>query len=78
MAVRAYVLIQAEVGKAVAVAETVRKITGVAAADAATGPYDVIVQCEAANLDELGQLVVSAIQAVDGITRTYTCPVVNL
>jgi len=78
MSISAYVLIQTEVGKAVAVAEAVRKIDGVAAADDVTGPYDVIVQCEAASLDDLGKLVVSAIQSVDGITRTYTCPVVNL
>ena len=43
-----------------------------------TGPYDVIVKTEADTLDDLGKLVVSAIQEVDGITRTFTCPVVNL
>jgi DNA-binding Lrp family transcriptional regulator len=42
------------------------------------GPYDVIVKADADTLDELGQLVVSAIQKVDGITRTFTCPIVNL
>ena len=29
-------------------------------------------------MDELGKLVVARIQAVPGITRTLTCPVVNL
>jgi DNA-binding Lrp family transcriptional regulator len=43
-----------------------------------TGPYDVIVKAEAANVDELGRMVVSRIQAIDGITRTLTCPIVNL
>jgi hypothetical protein len=42
------------------------------------GPYDVIVRAEARNLDELGKLVVARVQAVDGITRTLTCPVVHL
>jgi DNA-binding Lrp family transcriptional regulator len=78
MAVTAYVLIQTEVGKAVNVAEAARKISGVLSADDVTGPYDVIVKTEAASLDELGKLVVSQIQAVEGITRTFTCPVVNL
>ena len=78
MSVTAYVLIQTEVGKAVSVAEQARKITGVLAADDVTGPYDVIVKTEAPSLDELGKLVVSQIQAVEGITRTFTCPVVNL
>jgi DNA-binding Lrp family transcriptional regulator len=47
-------------------------------AQAVTGPYDVIVRAEAQNIDELGQLVVAQVQAVDGITRTLTCPVVHL
>jgi DNA-binding Lrp family transcriptional regulator len=78
MAVTAYVLIQTEVGKAVSVAEQARTISGVLAADDVTGPYDVIVKTEADSLDDLGKMVVSQIQAVEGITRTFTCPVVNL
>lgn len=78
MAITAYVLIQTEVGKAAHVAQNVRKIDGVVSADDVTGPYDVIVRTEAPSLDDLGKLVVSQIQAVEGITRTFTCPVVNL
>ena len=78
MAISAYVLIQTEVGKAAQVADSVRAIDGVVAADDVTGPYDVIVRTEAPSLDDLGKLVVSQIQAVEGITRTFTCPVVNL
>ena len=37
-----------------------------------------IVRAEANNVDELGKLVVARIQAVAGITRTLTCPVVHL
>jgi DNA-binding Lrp family transcriptional regulator len=78
MAISAYVLIQTEVGKAAHVASSVRLIAGVVAADDVTGPYDVIVRTEAETLDDLGRMVVSQIQAVEGITRTFTCPVVNL
>jgi DNA-binding Lrp family transcriptional regulator len=78
MAITAYVLIQAEVGKAATVSSAVRELDGVIAADDVTGPYDVIVRAEAPTLDDLGRLVVSQIQSVDGITRTFTCPVVNL
>jgi DNA-binding Lrp family transcriptional regulator len=76
--VQAYVLIQTEVGKAAVVAEEVRKITGVETADDVTGPYDVIVRASSEDVDSLGKLVVARIQAVDGITRTLTCPVVHL
>jgi DNA-binding Lrp family transcriptional regulator len=79
--VAAYILIQTEVGKAAKVAKVAKDIlaiTGVQQAQAVTGPYDVIVRAEARNIDELGQLVVARVQAVDGITRTLTCPVVHL
>lgn len=78
MAVQAYILIQTEVGKAAQVAKEVAAIAGVQAAEDVTGPYDVIVQAEAATVDDLGKLVVAKIQAVEGITRTLTCPVVHL
>ena len=76
--VQAYILIQTEVGKAAAVASAIADISGVAQAEDVTGPYDVIVRAEANNVDELGKLVVARIQAVAGITRTLTCPVVHL
>ncbi|HXY91353.1 MAG TPA: Lrp/AsnC ligand binding domain-containing protein [Acidimicrobiia bacterium] len=78
MAVTAYVLIQTEVGRAERVATASRAIEGVIDADNVAGPYDVIVKAEAPSLDDLGKLVVSQIQEVEGITRTFTCPVVNL
>jgi DNA-binding Lrp family transcriptional regulator len=76
--VTAYILIQTEVGKAAQVAKDIVDIMGVQQAQAVTGPYDVIVRAEAQNIDELGQLVVARVQAVAGITRTLTCPVVHL
>ncbi len=76
--VTAYILVQTEVGKAAQVARDIAGITGVQQAEDVTGPYDVIVRAEARNLDELGRLVVARVQAVDGITRTLTCPVVHL
>jgi DNA-binding Lrp family transcriptional regulator len=76
--VQAYILIQTEVGKAAAVAAEIAKIKGVTQAEDVTGPYDVIVRSEARSVDELGKLVVAKVQAVPGITRTLTCPVVHL
>jgi DNA-binding Lrp family transcriptional regulator len=76
--VTAYILIQTEVGKAAQVARDIVQIAGVKQAEDVTGPYDVIVRAKARNLDELGKLVVARVQAIDGITRTLTCPVVHL
>jgi DNA-binding Lrp family transcriptional regulator len=76
--VTAYILIQTEVGKVAQVARGIAGIKAVQRAEEVTGPYDVIVRAEARNLDELGKLVVARVQAVDGVTRTLTCPVVHL
>jgi DNA-binding Lrp family transcriptional regulator len=78
MAVNAYILIQTEVGRANDVVLASRNVPGVSAAHEVTGPYDVIVNCSAESVDELGALVIGAIQRVPGITRTLTCPVVNV
>ncbi len=76
--VQAFVLIQTDSGKASEVARAIGDIEGVNASEAVTGPYDVIVSAEAADVDALGQLVVTRIQPVPGIVRTLTCPVVRL
>ncbi len=76
MAVSAYILIQAEVNAA-EVAREIRKIEGVESADDVSGPYDVIVRLTSTDMDSLGQLVVSKVQSVEGITRTLTCPITN-
>jgi DNA-binding Lrp family transcriptional regulator len=76
--VQAYILVQTEVGKARDVATAIAGISGVVRVDAVTGPYDVIVLTESNSVDELGRMIVSAVQVVPGITRTLTCSVVNL
>jgi DNA-binding Lrp family transcriptional regulator len=78
MAVSAYILIQTEVGKAASVAQAVGAIDGVVSSEDVTGPYDVIARSEAETVDDLGKMVVSKVQMIDGITRTLTCTVVHL
>ncbi|MFI5425753.1 Lrp/AsnC family transcriptional regulator [Aeromicrobium sp. UC242_57] len=78
MSVQAYILVQTEVGKAADVTGAISALPGVTLAEDVTGPYDVIVRVEGTSMDELGALVVSQIQTVDGITRTLTCPIVRI
>ena len=78
MAVSAYILIQTEVGRATEVTTTLRSIEGFDEANDVTGPYDVIAKASAESMDHLGRLVVSQLQAIEEVTRTVTCPVVNL
>ncbi|CAN5815656.1 Lrp/AsnC ligand binding domain-containing protein [soil metagenome] len=76
--ITAYILVLTQVGRSADVATSIRALPGVESSDDVTGPYDVIVRACAADINELGQLVVSRIQAIDGIDRTLTCPVVSL
>ncbi len=82
MAVQGYVLIEAEVGKAKSVGEAVQALSHtdarVTAVDTVTGPYDVIVQLEAEDLDKLGNCITDGIQRVEGVQRTTTCLAVRL
>ena len=76
--IAAYILIQTEVGKAAIVAAALRDLPGVSETASVAGPYDVIAQAEARDIDELGKLVASRVQALDGVTRTISCTVVHL
>ncbi len=78
MSVQAYILVQTDVGKAADVAADIAQVPGVVTAEDVTGPYDVVVRAEAADMDELGRLVVAQVQVLPGISRTLTCPVVHI
>ena len=76
--IAAYILIQTETGKAAVVAAALRDLPGVSKTASMAGPYDVIARAQAPDIDELAKLVTSRVQALDGVSRTMTCPVVHL
>jgi len=82
MAFRGYVLIEAEVGHAKGVGEAVLALqhsdARITAVDTVTGPYDVIVQMEAEDLDKLGTAITEGLQRIEGVQRTTTCLAVRL
>ena len=61
MSIRGYVLVETEVGRTQAVGHNVRGLTSqnakILAVDTVTGPFDVIVQLEAEDLDLLGKCI---------------------
>ncbi len=75
---RAYILIQTQAGPRGDVSKDLAKIGGVVSAQDVSGPYDIIVQAEARNLDDLARSVLVPVQKTPGIIRTLTCPVVRL
>jgi DNA-binding Lrp family transcriptional regulator len=82
VAIRGYVLIETEVGSAKSVGESMahleHKDARVISVDTVTGPFDVIVQLEADDLDRLGNCITDGIQAVTGVKRTTTWLAVRL
>lgn len=78
---RAYILIETQVGKAKGTTESVRALkfseVNVLSVETITGPYDIIAQVEFADLDKLGAAVAEGIQQVGGVQRTTTCLVIS-
>ena len=73
MHARAYVLIEAEAGQVGSVIAELRALPGVAAADAVTGPYDIVVTIETPDPRDIGRLVMNEVHGITGIKRTVTC-----
>ena len=65
MAMKAFVLIETEVGK------TGEVIEGVKSVDSVAGPYDIVATIEVADLDALGGLV-KQLHSISGICKTTT------
>ena len=70
---RAYVLIETVGGKSKEVADALRRVSGIAAADVVTGPYDVIVVAQGPDANSIGRLVLNDVRGIPGITKTMTC-----
>ena len=76
--IAAYILIQTQVGKAAVVTAALGGLPGVLEAASVAGPYDVIARAQVRDIDELAELAASRVQALDGVTRTMSCPVMHL
>ncbi len=69
---RACVLVNTRMGKVRDVARQIAGIPGVKMANACWGVPDIFVVAEVANADELNNLVIDKIQALEGVERTET------
>ncbi len=78
MKVQAYVLFRMYPNKIKEVVQHVQKMKGVLQAHAVTGPFDGIAYVEAGDIKELGRLILSEIQNLDGVRDTTTCLVVDI
>ena len=76
MVVKAFVLIQVQLGKARSVAKALSNVRGVKMVHAVTGMYDVIAYLELEDMTSLSDFVVKKIQTAKGVERTHTAIVV--
>ncbi len=76
LVVKAYVLVQAQLGRSRYVAKAVARVRGVKMVHAVTGIYDVIAYLEMRDMNTLSELVIKQIQSVKGVERTHTAIVV--
>lgn len=73
----AFIFLQVQVGEEARVARLVAGLDGVSSVDVVAGPHDLVVRADADTIDELGKLVLRPIQAIGGVTRTLTCPLMH-
>jgi len=73
MTITAFILIEVAVGKTQEVVSAVRGLAGVKEAHGVTGPYDVIVVAEVADVTAIAELVTQKIHPIPGIIKTITC-----
>ncbi len=70
--VSAYVFISTVPGKERVLAEKIARTSEVLKVKGITGDFDLLIEVVANNIDELQQLVMSKIRALDGVVRTNT------
>lgn len=77
LALRAYVLIEVEVGKLADFRRSLEGFTHPAArvltADTLTGPYDALLLLELDDYDQLGICLTEGVHVLAGVRRTTTC-----
>lgn len=70
---RGYVLVNTRAGEERDIVNQIRSVPGIVRADITFGPYDLIVEVQAADLTALGKLVYGTIRATPGVLDTLTC-----
>lgn len=70
---KAYVLIEATIGRSRDVAKAVQELKAVSESYLITGPYDVVAIIEGKDADDINAIVTTHVHRIPGIARTVTC-----
>jgi len=77
MPIRAYILINTQIGQTQKVVEELRKVPEIKRLDVIMGPYDIIVEIEVPNYEDISKILLEKFQSIPAINHTMTCPVVS-
>ncbi len=69
----AYILLETTPGSIRDVASMLREIEELHTVDVVTGPHDIIVVLDAADMETLGDLLAEKVRTIPGVVRTTTC-----
>ena len=76
--ITAYVLVEGSPGKNVKnVRDQIRGLAGVKSAELVTGPYDIVVQIQGKDINELSKVVTDKMLSVKGVGKTITLMVIS-
>ena len=70
MTVKAYVLVVTDPGKTRLVKQAMRDVPGIVEMHEVMGPYDIVVEIEVANLQEIPPILGEKIRSIEGIEST--------
>ncbi|MCP4363747.1 MAG: Lrp/AsnC family transcriptional regulator [Planctomycetes bacterium] len=73
MSVKAYILIDTSSVRTTEILEKLRSVDGISSAEAVSGPHDIVVAVETDGLQSLGDIILTKIRTIEGVTKTITC-----
>jgi len=77
MPIRAYILINTQIGQTQKVVEELKKIPEIKKLDVIMGPYDIIIEIEVPSYEDISEILLNKLQNIPAINHTMTCPVVS-
>jgi DNA-binding Lrp family transcriptional regulator len=70
MAIKAYVLIVTDPGKTKTVLQSIQGLDGIQEAHEVMGPYDIVVEIKAENLQDIPRVLGDRIRPIEGVQST--------
>jgi hypothetical protein len=74
---RAYILIETEVGRSREITIELQKCDWVQCAERVTGPYDIVAMAQCYAISDVETLIRCEIGPMDGVIRAVVCPITN-